>query len=69
VKLFQPDRVMNFETMKSLLNNVWTTEDFRMVEGEFLETFDFDIYFPTVLGDIMAMGNTSEEKGKVLFLA
>lgn len=55
--------------MKSLLNNVWATEDFGMVEGEFLETFDFDMYFPTVLGDIMAMGHTSEEKGKVLFLA
>jgi hypothetical protein len=55
--------------MKSLLNNVWATEEFGMVEGEFLETFDFNMYFPTVLGDIMAMGHTSEEKGKVLFLA
>jgi hypothetical protein len=51
---------MNYETMKSLLNNLWAIEDFRTVEGEFLETFDFDLYFPTVLGDILAMGHTSE---------
>ena len=51
---------MGFEMMKSLLNNVWSTDDFRTVEGELLEIFDFDLYFPTVLGDIMEMGRPEE---------